>query len=134
MGWIYWDKLIGGDFSDGELVWTSFEQALRKFTYSYHKDTKGGHTRIHPTQKPIAAYKYCLEYAKIKPGQTILDTHGGSMSIAIACYDLGHPLDLWELDEDYFKAGVDRVKKHISQGQLFRPQVKNDPGEQTKLL
>ena len=33
MGWIYWDKKIGGDFSDGELAYTSFNHALQSFTY-----------------------------------------------------------------------------------------------------
>lgn len=43
-----------------------------------------------------------------------MDTHGGSMSIAIACYDLGFELDLCELDKDYFDAGVKRFDEHIA--------------------
>ena len=75
-------------------------------------------TRIHPTQKPVALYKWLLtNYAK--PGDKILDTHGGSMSIAIACHDLNFDLDLWELDEDYYAAGVKRYEEHIAQLQLF---------------
>jgi len=40
------------------------------------------------------------------------------MSIAIACHDLKYDLDLWELDEDYYKAGVERFEKYVSQGQF----------------
>ena len=65
MGWIFWDKRIGGDFSDGELAWSSFRKALRMFSYSHVGDTRGGHDRIHPTQKPVPLYKFLLSnYAK----------------------------------------------------------------------
>jgi len=119
MGWVFWDKLIGGDFSDGELAWTSFDRALRQFTYSYHGDTKGGHTRIHPTQKPIALYQWLLRnYAK--PGDKILDTHMGSQSSRIAAWKLG--FDYWgsELDEEYFNAGCARFKKESMQPMLLK--------------
>ena len=117
MGWIFWDKLIGGDFSDGELAWTSFDRALRQFTYSYHGDTKGGHTRIHPTQKPVALYKWLLtNYAK--QGDLILDTHVGSASSLIACYDLGFDAVGFELDADYYKASKQRLNDFMSQTRL----------------
>ena len=50
---------------------------------------------------------------------TILDTHGGSMSIAIACWYLGFDLDICELDKGYFDAAVKRFENHISQQVLF---------------
>ena len=50
---------------------------------------------------------------------TILDTHGGSLSIAIACWDLGFDLDVCELDTDYFNDAVKRFESHIAQTQLF---------------
>ena len=118
MGWIFWNKLIGGDFSDGELAWTSWNRALRMFTYSYHGDTKGGHNRIHPTQKPIKLYEWILiNYAK--EGDKILDTHGGSQSSRIACFNLGFELDIIELDKDYFDAGNKRFDQHKKQLTLF---------------
>ena len=74
--------------------------------------------RIHPTQKPVQLYKWLLtNYAK--PGDTILDTHGGSMSIAIACWDMGFDLDICELDSDYFNDAVKRFENHIKQTTLF---------------
>ena len=30
-GWIYWRKLLGGNYSHGELAWTSFDEILREF-------------------------------------------------------------------------------------------------------
>lgn len=74
--------------------------------------------RIHPTQKPVKLYRWLLKnYAK--PGDRIIDTHGGSMSIAIACHDMGFDLDLYEIDKDYFEAGKKRLENHQKQGQLF---------------
>ena len=73
-----------------------------------------GRDRIHPTQKPVALYKWILKnYAK--PGDKILDTHGGSCSIAIACWDMGHDCDIYEIDEDYYKAAVKRFENHKKQ-------------------
>ena len=112
-GWIYWDKLMGGDFADGELAWSSCDRPLRKFTYC---NKRGG--AIHPTQKPVALYKWLLtNYAK--PGDTILDTHLGSGSSRIAAYDLGFDFTGFELDEDYYKAGCERFEIHTAQAKLF---------------
>ena len=74
--------------------------------------------RIHPTQKPVKLYEWLLtNYAK--EGDKILDTHGGSMSIALACHNMGFDLDLCELDKDYFDAGVKRYNNHIKQLRMF---------------
>jgi site-specific DNA-methyltransferase (adenine-specific) len=75
-------------------------------------------SRIHPTQKPISLYAWILENYSEK-GQKILDTHLGSMSIAIACHYFGVHLTGCELDEDYFKAGVERVENETRQLTLF---------------
>lgn len=45
------------------------------------------------------------------------------MSIAIACHDLGFDLTGYEIDSDYYNAGIKRVKLHTAQGQLFQPEV-----------
>jgi len=122
MGWIFWDKDSSGDFSDGELAYTSFNKALRKVKITWmgmrQYNMKNKENRIHPTQKPVALYKWLLSrYAK--PGDKILDTHGGSGSICIACHDLGFDLTWMELDADYYKAACKRYKDHAAQGALF---------------
>src|SRR3990167_7603010 len=111
--WIYWDKLIGGDFSDGELAWTSFVSVLRKLIFCNKYAGK-----IHPTEKPPELYRWLLKnYAK--DGDKILDTHLGSGSIAIACYDMGYDLTGYEIDKDYFDAAVKRLENHKKQLTLF---------------
>ena len=113
MGWVFWEKKIGGDFSDGELAYTSFNRALKMYT-----KWSGGNNKIHPTQKPISLYEWLLmNYAK--EGDKILDTHLGSGSIALACHNLGFELTACELDKDYFEASIKRINQHISQQRLF---------------
>lgn len=118
---IIWDKKIDEQlsFSQAEFAWTSFERASKIFRYSvYKKDSE----KIHPTLKPVALYKWLLKnYAK--PGDKIFDSHGGSMSHAIACIEMGFDLDIWELDEDYYNAAVKRIKAHVAQLDLTRPPV-----------
>jgi len=125
MGWIFWDKHMTGDFSAGELAFTSFDRALEKFDFAWNGMLQGNmknkEFRIHPTQKPVALYKWLLSrYAK--PGDRILDTHGGSGSICIACHDLGFDLTWMELDADYYKDACKRYKDHVAQAVLFEPQ------------
>ena len=122
-GWLYWDKNNGdNNFSDGELAWTSFEKRLMSFKKNSKAETRGGRDRIHPTQKPVALYKYCLKkYAK--EGDKILDTHFGSLSIGIACWDYGYDLDAYEIDKDYFEAGKKRFETHTSQLQLYERKI-----------
>jgi len=106
---IVWDKMTYvPTMSQVEIAWTSFDSPAR-----YVKINSNQLDRQHPTQKPVALYRWLLQnYAK--PGHRILDTHGGSMSSAIACHDLGFDLDIIELDPDYFKAGKERFGRHVN--------------------
>jgi site-specific DNA-methyltransferase (adenine-specific) len=107
--WIYWRKKMGGNYSDGELAWTSFNKILKEYT----KRPQQGN-RIHPTQKPVKLYEWLLmNYAK--EGDKILDTHLGSGSIAIACHNLGFDLTGYELDKEYFDNAIKRIKNHQAQ-------------------
>ena len=121
--WIVWDKDNGEtDFADCELAWSSFKTAVRKFKWKWsgmlQQDMKNKESRIHPTQKPVALYKWILKnYAN--QCDKILDTHLGSGSIAIACHDLGFDLTACELDTDYFNASIKRLSDHQKQLKLL---------------
>jgi site-specific DNA-methyltransferase (adenine-specific) len=107
--WIYWQKDMGGDFADGELAWTSFDRVLKQF-----RKRSETHGRIHPTQKPVDLYDWTLRnYAE--PGWRVLDTHLGSFSSVIAAIEAGMHITGCEIDPDYFKAGIDRVNRHLAQ-------------------
>ena len=88
-----------------------------KWNGMLQENMKDKEIRIHPTQKPVALYKWLLKnYAK--EGDKILDTHFGSGSIAIACYDMGFDLEAYELDKDYYEASIKRLKLHKKQLRL----------------
>lgn len=117
MGWIFWDKGQDLSMSDGELAYTSFDKALRRVVINRGQLMVEGGT-MHPTQKPIKLYKWLLQnYAK--EGDTILDTHFGSLSIGIACHDMKFDLTAIELDEDYYGMAKQRLINHQRQLTLF---------------
>lgn len=120
--WIVWDKDNSGDFADCELAWTSFDTAVRKFKYRWNgmlqQDMKNKEHRIHPTQKPVALYKFLLDKYANKE-MKILDTHIGSGSIGVACWDLGIDLVGYEIDKEYYDNARKRIEQHTLQTQLF---------------
>jgi site-specific DNA-methyltransferase (adenine-specific) len=111
---IIWDKCQPWEnFSQVEVAWTSFNKPASLFRFD---NRTGG--KIHPTQKPVALYKWILDkYAK--QGDKILDTHLGSGSIAIACHDYGFNLTACELDKEYFDKAMERLNNHMAQQKLF---------------
>ena len=121
--WVVWNKKNGQcNFSDAELAYTSFSNAVRLFDYRWagmlQEDMKHKEMRIHPTQKPVALYKWLLsKYAK--KGWVILDTHLGSGSSAIAAHDMGFNFVGYELDKDYYKDALKRLHRHQRQLRLF---------------
>ena len=120
--WVVWDKQNGdSDFADCELAWTNFKTAVRITRFRWAGMLQGNmkqkERRIHPTQKPIALYRWLLEnYAQ--PGDLILDTHVGSASSLIACEQMGFDYVGWEKDADYYVAAKNRMSKGI-QGVLI---------------
>ena len=120
--WVVWDKDNSGDFADCELAYTSFHTAVRIFKFRWNGmlqgDMKNKEQRIHPTQKPVKLYDWLLmNYAE--EGQTILDTHMGSGSIAIARHYAKCPLVACELDRDYYDAACERIEAQTRQTTLF---------------
>ena len=69
-----------------------------------------GTNRIHPTEKPVALYKKIIELAT-NEGDFILDTYGGSGSSAIAALELNRNILVYEIDGDYYKGILDRIKE-----------------------
>ena len=116
-----WDKQqTVANFASAEYAWVSMNEwkhPAKVFRYQIHA-ANAVESKIHPTQKPVKLYEWLLtNYAK--PGHRILDTHGGSMSLAIACNNLGFESVTCELDEDYYKSAVERVENARRQERMF---------------
>ena len=119
-----WDKKNDtSTFSNCELASVSLINSVKIFRYEWNgmlqENTKNKEHRIHPTQKPVALYKWLLmNYAK--PGDKILDTHVGSASSLIACHDMGFDAVGFELDADYYNASKERLRSFMAQPRLDR--------------
>ncbi len=115
---LIWDKVAHMEtMADCEQAWASFDKNAKIFKHVRNTSE----TRIHMCQKPVKLYEWLLtNYAK--PGDRILDTHGGSMSSVIAALNMGFEITCCELDADYFAAGVDRVRNSQLQQPMFAPE------------
>jgi site-specific DNA-methyltransferase (adenine-specific) len=137
-GYIVWDKLNGNSDQYGcELAYQSYNnrtdivrfmwQGMFQGIYCGYDVQKAvvqqgnkklNENRIHPTQKPVALYRWLLQnYAK--PGDKILDTHLGSGSSRIAADMEGYDFTGYELDTDYFNASVKRFNEYKLQAKLL---------------
>lgn len=118
-GAIIWWKRVPPESNLSECEIASYSRLKRvAFIDLVWQNVNRGEPTIHPCQKPVKLYEWLLtNYAK--PGQKILDTHGGSMSSVIAANNLGFEIVCCELDQDYYKAACERVAKHAQQERLF---------------
>lgn len=116
---IIWDKgRRNMDQADCEIAWTSLQGQSRIYEFKWNGmlqgDMKNKEQRFHPTQKPVALYTWVLNrYAK--EGYKILDTHAGSASSLIACYDKGLDFVGFEIDKFYYEKAQERLERHMSQ-------------------
>ena len=99
-----------------EYAWTSFNDRNAKW-FECAPQGNAKNKRFHPTQKPVALYKWILDnYAE--KGMRLLDTHGGSMSSAVAAHEMGYDMDICEINDVYFRMGKKRVEFAQQQGIL----------------
>jgi site-specific DNA-methyltransferase (adenine-specific) len=113
---IAWDKVQPESFSMAmcEIAWTSFNRPAK----IYKKRIVGADDiRIHPTQKPVALYRWLLKQFATQ-GDLILDTHVGSASSLIACKELGYAYIGFEIDKDYYEAASKRLSRAFRKFEL----------------
>lgn len=113
---LIWDKNQDFSGADFELAWTSFNKPSKIFRMSrieaYGKGT------IHPTQKPLKLFEWCLQNYS-KEGDLILDCFSGSGTTAVACHNLKRRFICIEKDPEYYAASVERLEEVQAQGLLF---------------
>lgn len=115
-GLVWWKNIGHPNMSQCEIASCSFQKKVDyvhiPWASGFYREKFG--PTIHPCQKPVDLYAWCLNmYAK--QGDSILDTHLGSGSIAIACYDMGFHLTAFEINKDYYEAAVKRLENHKRQ-------------------
>ena len=118
--WLVWDKENGNtDYADCELAWTNLKKAVRRFKWRWQgmlqerMGAKKEH-RVHPTQKPLALMRWCINQAP-DDVQTILDPFMGSGTTLVAAKLEGRRATGIELEERYCEIAANR----LAQGVLF---------------
>lgn len=117
-GFIIWDKKQPYNFSSAmcEFAWSSIQKPAK--IYSKHVVTAEPN-KIHPTQKPVALYEFCFQFAKVEEGAKILDTHLGSGSSRIAAHKNKLNFVGFEIDKEYFDKQEKRFANYVCQPRLF---------------
>jgi site-specific DNA-methyltransferase (adenine-specific) len=114
--WLYWDKKMGGDFSDGELAWTNANRVLKSFSFCNKIAGKE-----HPTQKPDALMNWCLQM--VPDARRIIDPFMGSGTTGCAALRDGSSFIGIERDPDYFEIACRRIEQAQSLAQRrFEPE------------
>jgi DNA modification methylase len=113
MGWLIWDKgQRGFSLADGEMAWTSFNNALRIKEYARAKANR--EEKNHPTQKPVEIMSWCFEYAdrhSKNEVKLVLDAYLGSGTTMVTSHQLNRICYGMEFDPKYCQVIVDRMKK-----------------------
>ena len=104
--------LKGFSMAPVEYAWTSFNRNACMIEAFAQGTT--AEPRFHPTQKPVALYEELLERFA-KPGDKILDTHVGSGSSLVACYNLHYDAWGFEIDPVYYRKASERLAEHTAQ-------------------
>jgi site-specific DNA-methyltransferase (adenine-specific)/modification methylase len=123
--WLAWDKIQQFSGADLELAWTNLNKPTKAFRMS-RVEAYGNIDKQHPTQKPLALMKWCIEQAG-NP-ETILDPFMGSGTTGVAAIQLGRKFIGIEREPKYFEIACKRIEQAVAQGQLFEP----EPMKQTQ--
>ena len=125
-GWLYWNKMMGGNFSDGELAWTSIDMVLKSFSKCNKMPGKE-----HPTQKPVELMQWCFGF--VPDAKTIVDPFMGSGTTLRAAKDLGRKAIGIEIEEHYCEIAAKRCQQEVLNFGDVANEIKNS-GIQSELL
>ena len=115
--WLVWDKkgsiTFQNPMSDCELIWTSFNTVVKKYTFiqqGFVKDTKD--KRLHPTQKPSELITWILDdYSQ--NNDIILDPFLGSGTTAYCAKKLNRHCIGIEIEEKYCEIAAKRCSQSV---------------------
>jgi site-specific DNA-methyltransferase (adenine-specific) len=115
-GWLSWFKPDAPpSMANFELAWTNADRNARQFSQSIAATNA---ERVgHPTQKPLALMKWCIEQAG-NP-QTILDPFMGSGTTGVAAVQMGRKFIGIEREPKYFDIACKRIEDAQRIGDMF---------------
>lgn len=124
MQWLVWDKgQRGFSLADCEFAWSSQNNAARVFNYARALAMQDG--KQHPTQKPVALMRWCIEQCKNKP-QIIFDPFMGSGTTGVAAIQMGRKFIGIEREPKYFDIACKRIEQASKQVDMFIEQPKQE--------
>ena len=110
--WFVWNKPERNfTLAEAELAWTSRDNVARVYD-----GPRSESDRIHPTQKPVALMKWCVEKTK---AETILDPFMGSGTTGVAAVQMGRSFIGIEREPKYFDIACKRIAEAQRQGDFF---------------
>jgi site-specific DNA-methyltransferase (adenine-specific) len=119
-GWLVWDKRRGIEdctwpMSEGELAWTNVGQGVRFFRHRWFGLIRDSEKRehFHPTQKPAALMKHCIEYFGT-PNSAVCDPYCGSGPVLLAARALDRVAIGIEIEEKYCEIAAERLTKCVA--------------------
>lgn len=118
--WIVWDKRYNGRTglrSDAEVIWCNHGHGV--WIYAHHWDgfiraSEIGERTIHPTQKPVALFRWLIE-RYTKPGDLVFDPYMGSGACGIAAMQTGRRFVGVEIDAGHYDAAWRRIESYMTQ-------------------
>jgi len=126
--WLSWCKPDFPTMADMELAWTNLDRPAKRWASGRTPDGQ----KVHPTQKPVALMKWCLDF--LPTAETILDPFMGSGTTGVAAVQMGRKFIGIEREPKYFDIACKRIEEAQRQGDMFVEAVAPAKAEQQNLI
>ena len=132
-GWLVWDKRRpdGLDQSTCELAWTNCVKGVRRFQHLWNgmmRESERGES-YHPTQKPVALFRWVLALRWLAGVRSLVDPYMGSGPCGVVCVERGIRYYGMETEPRYFDIACERIRRAYEQPRLPLPDPEPVQGE-----
>lgn len=103
---------MGKFLSDCELAWMAGGKGCYLFNHTWNgfdRASERGQKSLHPSQKPIKLFEWCIDKLKLKAGDTVLDPFMGTGACGLACQNRGLNYIGIECNQKYFDIAHQRI-------------------------
>lgn len=115
VGWLVWDKYHHekSRHSQAELAWTNFVKGIRIHRQAYHGFMRRADGWLHPTQKPVALFRWILSLPWTPAEGVVVDPYMGSGPAVVAAKALGRRAIGIEIEERYCEIAAQRCSQEV---------------------